>query len=81
MVEQTASPDHVLAWYAAGTAHGGTGIESPPAERPNGSFVAYLRDPDGNKLTASLSQRGNVRASGRAIDTRSYGTPPKSSVC
>ena len=47
-----ASRDHVLAWHAAGTAHGGTAIESPPAERPNGAFVAYLRDPDGNKLTA-----------------------------
>ncbi|RVH84101.1 VOC family protein [Sinorhizobium medicae] len=47
-----ASHDHVLAWYEAGTTHGGTAIESPPAERPNGSFVAYLRDPDGNKLTA-----------------------------
>lgn len=46
------SPDHVLAWHAAGTEHGGTAIESPPSERPNGSFVAYLRDPDGNKLTA-----------------------------
>ncbi|NNU66967.1 VOC family protein [Rhizobium sp. WYCCWR 11152] len=46
-----ASLDHVLAWHAAGTAHGGTAIESPPRERPNGSFVAYLRDPDGNKLT------------------------------
>lgn len=47
-----ASQDHVLAWHAAGTAHGGTAIESPPAQRPNGAFVAYLRDPDGNKLTA-----------------------------
>ena len=47
-----ASPDHVRAWHKAGTLHGGTAIESPPAERPNGSFVAYLRDPDGNKLTA-----------------------------
>jgi catechol 2,3-dioxygenase-like lactoylglutathione lyase family enzyme len=47
-----ASQDHVLAWHAAGTTHGGTAIESPPSERPNGSFVAYLRDPDGNKLTA-----------------------------
>ncbi|KAB1073452.1 VOC family protein [Methylobacterium planeticum] len=46
-----ASPDHVLAWHKAGTTHGGTAIESPPAERPNGAFVAYLRDPDGNKLT------------------------------
>lgn len=47
-----ASRDHVLAWHEAGTAHGGTAIESPPAERPNGAFIAYLRDPDGNKLTA-----------------------------
>ncbi len=45
------SPDHVLAWHAAGAAHGGTAIETPPNERPNGSFVAYLRDPDGNKLS------------------------------
>ncbi|TXM71218.1 VOC family protein [Methylobacterium sp. WL12] len=47
-----ASPDHVLAWHRAGTEHGGNAVESPPAERPNGAFVAYLRDPDGNKLTA-----------------------------
>lgn len=46
-----ASEDHVLAWHNAGTAHGGTAIESPPAERPNGAFVAYLRDPDGHKLS------------------------------
>lgn len=45
------SRDHVLAWHEAGTTHGGTAIESPPTERPNGAFVAYLRDPDGNKLT------------------------------
>jgi catechol 2,3-dioxygenase-like lactoylglutathione lyase family enzyme len=47
-----ASRDQVLAWHEAGTTHGGTAIESPPSERPNGAFVAYLRDPDGNKLTA-----------------------------
>lgn len=47
-----ASRDHVLAWHQAGTTHGGIAIESPPTERANGSFVAYLRDPDGNKLTA-----------------------------
>ncbi|KQT89826.1 glyoxalase [Methylobacterium sp. Leaf469] len=47
-----ASREHVLAWHRAGTEHGGAAIESPPAERPNGAFVAYLRDPDGNKLTA-----------------------------
>ncbi|OLP57891.1 glyoxalase [Xaviernesmea oryzae] len=45
------SPAHVLAWHEAGTAHGGTSIETPPNERPNGAFVAYLRDPDGNKLS------------------------------
>lgn len=47
-----ASRDHVLAWHSAGTTHGGKAIETPPSERPNGAFVAYLRDPDGNKLTA-----------------------------
>lgn len=46
-----ASQDHVLAWHEAGVASGGTSIETPPTERPDGSFVAYLRDPDGNKLT------------------------------
>ncbi len=52
------SPDHVLAWHEAGTRHGGTAIESPPAERSNGAFVAYLRDPDGHKLTARTRPAG-----------------------
>lgn len=46
------SPDNVRAWHKAGTEHGGTSAETPPHERPNGIFVAYLRDPDGNKLCA-----------------------------
>lgn len=46
------SQDQVRAWHEAGTTHGGTSIETPPCERPNGVFVAYLRDPDGHKLTA-----------------------------
>lgn len=45
-----ATAEHVSAWHAAGAEHGGTAIETPPSQRPNGSFVAYLRDPDGNKL-------------------------------
>ena len=45
------SPDHVQAWHDEGVAHGGTSIETPPSHRPNGQFVAYMRDPDGNKLT------------------------------
>ena len=47
-----ANRDQVLAWHRAGSSHGGTAIEGSPGERPNGSFAAYLRDPDGNKLTA-----------------------------
>ncbi len=43
------------AWHQAGAAHGGTPIEDPPGIR-QGSFgalyLAYLRDPDGNKLCA-----------------------------
>ncbi|MDH4442064.1 MAG: VOC family protein, partial [Rhizobium sp.] len=46
-----ARAEDVRAWHAAGTASGGTAVESPPTQRPDGSFVAYLRDPDGNKLT------------------------------
>lgn len=46
-----ARPDRVRVWHIIGTAHGGTVVESPPAKRPNGACVAYLRDPDGNKLS------------------------------
>lgn len=46
-----ATAQQVQAWHDAGAAHGGQSIETPPSERPNGQFVAYLRDPDGNKLT------------------------------
>ena len=40
------------AWHKAGVANGGTSIEDPPGVRPNGAYLAYLRDPDGNKLVA-----------------------------
>lgn len=46
------SAQHVSAWHAAGIANGGVSAETPPSERPNGAFVAYLRDPDGNKMCA-----------------------------
>ena len=48
-------PEQADAWHAAGVAHGGTAVEDPPGERSNGSttlYLAYLRDPDGNKLCA-----------------------------
>ena len=47
------TPEQADAWHAAGVAHGGTTCEDPPGVRvgPNGKlYLAYLRDPDGNKL-------------------------------
>ena len=43
------------AFHAAGVANGGTTCEDPPGfrEGPTGKiYLAYLRDPDGNKLCA-----------------------------
>jgi catechol 2,3-dioxygenase-like lactoylglutathione lyase family enzyme len=50
-----ASPEQADAWHAAGLAAGGTAVEDPPGVRsgPTGSlYLAYLRDPAGNKLCA-----------------------------
>jgi len=50
---QMSSPDQAAAWHKAGVANGGTSIEDPPGFRqgPAGQiYLAYLRDPDGNKL-------------------------------
>lgn len=49
------SPEQADAWHAAGVAAGGTSIEDPPGIREGGFgklYLAYLRDPDGNKLCA-----------------------------
>ena len=43
----------VEAWHKAGTENGGQAIEDPPGPRPmpfGALYLAYLRDPDGNKL-------------------------------
>ncbi len=49
------SPEQADAFHAAGVANGGTTCEDPPGWR-DGSvgklYLAYLRDPDGNKLCA-----------------------------
>jgi catechol 2,3-dioxygenase-like lactoylglutathione lyase family enzyme len=48
-----ASSEQADAWHAAGVANGGTAIEEDPGIREgNGRvmYLAYLRDPDGNKL-------------------------------
>jgi len=50
-----ADPATVDAWHAAGVANGGTTCEDPPCVREGGlgkMYLAYLRDPSGNKLCA-----------------------------
>lgn len=49
------SPQQVDAWHAAGLRSGGTTCEDPPGIREGTVgklYLAYLRDPDGNKLCA-----------------------------
>jgi catechol 2,3-dioxygenase-like lactoylglutathione lyase family enzyme len=49
------SPEQVQQFHDVAVAHGGTSIEEPPGPR-DGSLgkmhLAYVRDPDGNKLCA-----------------------------
>ncbi|HEX2763000.1 MAG TPA: VOC family protein [Allosphingosinicella sp.] len=50
-----ASPEQADAWHAAGLASGGTACEDPPGVREGALgklYLAYLRDPAGNKLCA-----------------------------
>lgn len=49
------TPEQADAWHQAGLDNGGTAIEDPPGVREgNGMklYLAYLRDPDGNKICA-----------------------------
>ena len=50
------TPEQADTFHAAGLAHGGTTCEEPPGWRDNGAggklYLAYLRDPDGNKICA-----------------------------
>lgn len=50
-----ANPEAADAWHAAGVANGGTACEEPPGVRDGAIgqlYLAYLRDPSGNKLCA-----------------------------
>jgi catechol 2,3-dioxygenase-like lactoylglutathione lyase family enzyme len=50
-----ASPEQADAWHAAGIANGGTTCEDAPGVRDGAMgplYLAYLRDPAGNKLCA-----------------------------
>ena len=49
------SPEQVQAFHDAALAHGGRSIENPPGLREGKAgalYLAYVRDPDGNKLCA-----------------------------
>ncbi|MEP7008310.1 MAG: VOC family protein [Sphingomonas bacterium] len=49
------SPEQADAWHKAGADNGGTPIEDAPGVRTGAMgalYLAYLRDPDGNKLCA-----------------------------
>ena len=49
------TPEQANAFHAAGIANGGTTCEDPPGWRDGvvgKLYLAYLRDPDGNKLCA-----------------------------
>jgi catechol 2,3-dioxygenase-like lactoylglutathione lyase family enzyme len=49
------SPAEVDAFHTAGLAHGGKTCENPPGLREGAGmklYIAYLRDPDGNKICA-----------------------------
>ena len=49
------TPEQADAWHKAGVENGGTAIEDPPGIREGGFgqlYLAYLRDPSGNKLCA-----------------------------
>jgi catechol 2,3-dioxygenase-like lactoylglutathione lyase family enzyme len=49
------SPEQVQRFHDAAVANGGTSIEGPPGPREHGTVsihLAYVRDPDGNKLCA-----------------------------
>ena len=49
------SPEEADAWHKAGVENGGAAIEDAPGVRQGSSgslYLAYLRDPDGNKLCA-----------------------------
>lgn len=50
-----ADPAAADKWHAAGLANGGTTCEDPPGVREGGPiklYLAYLRDPSGNKVCA-----------------------------
>ena len=59
---QCSSAEQVKQFHDVAVAHGGTSIEEPPGlrERSMGTMhLAYVRDPDGNKLCAIYRPKRN----------------------
>jgi catechol 2,3-dioxygenase-like lactoylglutathione lyase family enzyme len=59
------SPERVRSFHDTAVAHGGVSIEDPPGLRTLGPFtyyLAYVRDPDGNKLCAIHRVAAGVNA-------------------
>lgn len=54
------SPEQVRQFHEVAVAHGGTSIEQPPGPRVGAMgtmHLAYVRDPDGNKLCAMFREK------------------------
>lgn len=54
------TPEQVKEFHDVAVAHGGTSIEDPPGLREGKTvalYLAYVRDPDGNKLCALFRPR------------------------
>ena len=54
------SPEQVHKFHDTAVAHGGTTIENPPGLRESSLgalYLAYVRDPDGNKLCAIFRRK------------------------
>lgn len=54
------SPEQGDAWHAAGLENGGVAIEEPPGVREGQGmnvYLAYLRDPAGNKICAMKTMK------------------------
>jgi hypothetical protein len=76
------------AWHKAGVANGGTSIEDPPGVRPNGAYLAYLRDPmvtrssrlpGKSDLTFPRAKTEKGRPSGRFFRSGGRRRPPLAS--
>jgi catechol 2,3-dioxygenase-like lactoylglutathione lyase family enzyme len=79
------STEQVERWHAAGGANGGTSAQALPGVRETASgglYLAYLRDPDGNKSGAvhcvpDLSERRCQRRSRPAATIAARQAPPQ----